>query len=142
MMLDDLEPNESRANEQPARRPSDAPAPAQRPVSDREVPLTGRTAMADIHAWLDGDLPETAVRRADTAHDIEFWNRLEKDVEVRRQMKTPVHVYAQIMDSLPQTVPQPEPWWRTERKMSLGVLVAAGAGLLALGVIVGVWLLR
>src|SRR5574340_790363 len=90
MMLDDLEPNESRANEQTARRPSDAPAPAQRPVSDREVPLTGRTAMADIHAWLDGDLPETAVRRADTAHDIEFWNRLEKDVEVRRQMKTPV----------------------------------------------------
>ena len=81
-MLDNLDPRDSRSDE-PARTRGDAPAPG-RPVSDREVPLTGRTATADIHAWLDGEVPESAVRRADTARDVDFWNRLEKDVEVRR----------------------------------------------------------
>ncbi|HEX8718794.1 MAG TPA: hypothetical protein VF722_17635 [Gemmatimonadaceae bacterium] len=98
--------------------------------------------MADIHAWLDGEVPESAVRRADTAHDVEFWNRIEKDVEVRRQMKTPVHVYAQIMDSLPEKVPQVTPWWRTEHAVSPMLLIAAGVGLLAVGVAVGALLLR
>lgn len=98
--------------------------------------------MADIHAWLDGEVPESAVRRADTARDVEFWNRIEKDVEVRRQMKTPVHVYAQIMDSLPEKVPQVMPWWRTEHTVSPMLLIAAGAGLLAVGVAVGALLLR
>jgi len=139
-MLDNLDPRDSRPDE-PARTRGDAPAPV-RPVSDREVPLAGGTAMADIHAWLDGEVPESAVRRADTAHDVEFWNRIEKDVEVRRQMKTPVHVYAQIMDSLPEKVPQVTPWWRTEQTVSPMLLIAAGVGLLALGVAVGALLLR
>jgi len=46
------------------------------------------------------------------------------------------------MDSLPEKVPQVTPWWRTEQTVSPMLLIAAGVGLLALGVAVGALLLR
>ena len=100
-----------RDNTDPLRSPSSAPSPerhaaaAARPLTDREVPIEGQTA-ASINAWLDGDIPESAVRRADTARDVEFWLRIEKEVEVRRDMKTPAHVFQQIMEALPEATPQ------------------------------------
>jgi hypothetical protein len=128
-MLDNLDPGKGRTD-QPARTPQDAPS---RPVADREVPLTGRTTPAAVHAWLDGELPMSAVRHGDVARDVEFWLRIEREVEVRREMKTPVHVYQQIMDSLPLSIPRAVPWWRRSFAVTPAMAIAAMAGALALG---------
>jgi hypothetical protein len=138
-MLDNLDPNEGRTDV-PAGKPREMQVP--RPIADREVPLAGRATPAAVHAWLDGELPESAVRHGDAAHDVEFWLRIERDVEVRREMKTPVHVYQQIMDSLPLTVPQATPWWRRRFTVSPVVALAAAAGAVAVGMAVGATVLR
>jgi hypothetical protein len=131
-MLDNLDPRERR---------TDQPAPpsresAQRPLTDREVPLAGHAIPAAIHAWLDGELPESAVRHGDAARHVEFWHRIEGDVEVRRHMKTPVHVYEQIMESLPSK-PQTLPWWRRRFTTSPAIAILAAAGAIALGLAAG-----
>lgn len=138
-MLDNLDPKEGRT-EQPTRTSRDTSA--QRPIADREVPLTGRATPAAVHAWLDGELPESAVRHGDAAHDVEFWLRIEREVEVRREMKTPVHVYQQIMDSLPMTAPEATPWWRRRFAVSPAVAIAATAGAVAVGMALGATVLR
>jgi hypothetical protein len=97
---------------------------------------------ATINAWLDGEVPESAVRHGAMARDVEFWKRLEREVEVRREMKTPVHVYQQIMESLPEAVPQALPWWRREMTVSPLVAMAAAAGAIALGAALAAMLLR
>ncbi len=138
-MLDNLDPKEGRTD-QPARKPREESG--SRPIADREVPLAGRTTSAAVHAWLDGEMSENAVRHGDTAHDVEFWLRIEREVEVRREMKTPVHVYQQIMDSLPATAPQSAPWWRRRFTVSPMVALAAAAGAVAVGMAVGATILR
>jgi hypothetical protein len=138
-MLDNLDPRERRT-EQPgptSRETSDA-----RPLADREVPLDGRATPASIHAWLDGELPVNAVRHGDAARDVDFWLRIEREVEVRRKMKTPVHVYRQIMEALPQAVPQAVPWWRRPFTVTPLLAFAAAVGALALGVVIGAAMLR
>ena len=134
-MLDNLDPKEGRTNQ-----PTSRETPAARPLADREVPLAGRNTAA-IHAWLDGDLPESAVRQGDTARDVEFWLRIERDVEVRRTMKTPVHVYQQIMDSLPATAPQAR-WWRRQLTINPMLALVAAAGAIAIGMAIGAALLH
>ena len=62
-MFDDLQSdglNDGRKRERPANN-------ADRPLADREVPLGPPTAaIADaVHAWLDGEVPESSVRRAE-----------------------------------------------------------------------------
>ena len=60
----------------------------ERPLTDREVPLvqpdTGRQLSPAVHAWLDGELPEAAVRHGDTQRDVEFWKRMAQVTETRR----------------------------------------------------------
>jgi hypothetical protein len=107
----------------------------ERPLADREVPLgqPGEKVLAvSVHAWLDGELPEAAVRKGDTARDVEFWNRLTLEVDKRRHLRTPAHLQARIMEALPHTVPQViTPWWRREFVVTpVGALVA-GATLVA-----------
>lgn len=129
MLYDDL-------NEHPeATGPAPKRERAQNIPADREVeiPLPRRTTPASVHAWLDGDLPEAAVRRGDTARDVEFWNRLNRDIDVRRQMKTPAYVIDHIMESLPEASPSSTPWWRKPFGMTPMMAALAGAGLLALG---------
>ena len=134
-------------NTDPMERPAGAPvpsrrdAPAARPVADREVPIEGHAA-ASINAWLDGDVPESAVRRGDTARDVEFWLRIEKEVEVRREMKTPVHVYQQIMESLPTATPRTTPWYERSLTMTPMVAVTAAAAAVAVGVVIGIALMK
>lgn len=130
MLHDDL-------NERPE---ANGPAPqrerASNPRAEREVevPIRRRTTPAAVHAWLDGDLPEAAVRRGDTARDVEFWNRLNSEIDVRRRMKTPAYVYDQIMEALPQTTPTVmTPWWRRPLGLTPMQAALAAAGLVALG---------
>jgi hypothetical protein len=130
MLYDDLNEHPEATGPAPKRERA-SKVPADREV---EIPIPRRTTPASVHAWLDGDLPEAAVRRGDTARDVEFWNRLNQDITVRRQMQTPAYVYDKIMESLPQASPSMStPWWRKPFGMTPMMAAATGAGLLALG---------
>ena len=135
-MLDNTDPMERTSSAPPPERRS---APAARPPADREVPIEGHTAAA-INAWLDGDVPESAVRRADTARDVDFWLRIEKEVEVRRDMKTPAHVFQQIMESLPEATPRTTAWY--ERPLTVSPMVAITAAAVAVGIVIGIALIK
>jgi hypothetical protein len=108
----------------------------ERPLTDREVPLGQqgeRRISAAVQAWLDGELPEAAVRKGDTARDVEFWNRLNGEAERRRHMRTPTHLSARIMAAIPQSVPQViTPWYRRE------FVLTPRAALISGGAIVGI----
>jgi len=109
---------------------------AQRPLADREVPLAeegSRVLSPAIHAWLDGELPEAAVRKGDTLRDVEFWKQINEQAENRRHMRTPVHLEHRIMASLPHGVPQViTPWWRREFVLTPAAALGVAAGLIAL----------
>ncbi|HET7550855.1 MAG TPA: hypothetical protein VFK04_06170 [Gemmatimonadaceae bacterium] len=137
-MLDNTDPMERTSSAPPPARRS---APAARPPADREVPIEGQTA-ASINAWLDGDVPESAVRGADTARDVDFWLRIEKEVEVRRDMKTPAHVYQQIMESLPEATPRTTAWYERPLTVSPMVAITAAAAAVAVGIVIGIALIK
>lgn len=139
-MLDNLDPREHRTS--PAT-PKSREIPATRPVIDREVPIARHQIPAAVQAWLDGDLPESAARHADTKGDVDFWLRVDREVQVRREMKTPAHVYQQIMDALPQDAPRMETsLWRRPITVSPAVALATTAGAFAVGVALGAAVLR
>ena len=131
-MLDDLNPREGKS--EPGRdRPRSVPS---RPFADREVPRGTRRTPQTVQAWLDGDLPEAAVRRGDTARDVDFWRRIESEVDKRRRMKTPAYVQERIMQALPQATPRViTPFWRRQFAVTPTMAVAVGAAMLALGVL-------
>lgn len=122
-MLDDLNPGSPRDNRdgqkdgprRPARKAKDQEV---RSFVDREVPLGqqgDRVISQAVHAWLDGELPEAAVRKGDTARDVEFWRNVSDQMDRARRMRTPQHVEAQIMAALPHHAPQLiTPWYRRE----------------------------
>ena len=114
-----------------------------RPMADREVPLDRHGGLsAAVHAWLDGELPETAVRKGDTAKDVEFWQMIAQETSQMRRMRTPAHVEAMIMDALPQTAPQViSPWYRREVVLTPGTAVASAVILVALTALVTALLL-
>ena len=120
----------------------------QRPLADREVPLAPnetepRLLSPAVHAWLDGELPEAAVRKGETQRDVEFWKQLLEAAEQRRHLRTPAQLEQRIMAALPHTVPQViTPWWRREFVISpstalgvAGALVALVAALTALAMV-------
>ncbi len=138
-MLDNIDPLEHRMP--PAPRSNEAERPA--PMSDREVPLTGHGTPAAVHAWLDGELTESAVRQSETARDVEFWLRIDREVQVRRQLTTPVHVYQQIMDALPADAPPAmTSWWTRPFPVTPAVALAATASAMAVGLVIGATVLR
>lgn len=114
------------------------------PLSDREVPLTPATRTSpSIHAWLDGEVEESAVRTADTSRDIDFWRKVTEETERRRAVRTPAYLEAQIMSALPGTTADGvQPWWRKEVVMTPTGAAAAAAGLLAIGAAATVAVLR
>jgi hypothetical protein len=127
-MFDDLHSNG--LNEGRKRTPE----PKQRPLADREVPLgpTNTTLADSVHAWLDGDIPETSVRRGGSARVVEFWKRLDGDLAVRRRLRTPAHLQARIMNALPMTRPQIiTPWWQREYVVTPSNALVAAATLMA-----------
>ena len=130
---------EPRENNGEANRRSTSREPVRR-VSDREVPIGGGdTRTTDlVHAWLDGDLEETAVAGPDAARQIEFWKRVDRDLEQRRYLSTPADLTQKIMDALPATTPATAtPWWSRPIAMSPIAVAAAATSLLALGAAIG-----
>jgi hypothetical protein len=118
-------------------RKRERPANPERPLADREVPLGPPTSTIPeaIHAWLDGDVPESSVRRGEWSRDVDFWKRMNEDLERRRRMRTPAHVQARIMEAIPQHVPSLiTPWWRREFVITPSSALVAAATLLALAV--------
>jgi hypothetical protein len=140
-MLDNLDPREHRTS--PAT-PKSREIPAARPVADREVPIERHEIPAAVQAWLDGDLPESAARHADANGDVvDFWLRVDREVQVRRELKTPTHLYQQIMDALPQDAPETEAsLWSRPITMSPAVALATAAGAFAVGVALGAAVVR
>jgi hypothetical protein len=106
----------------------------QRPIADREVPLDRHGGLsAAVHAWLDGELPEAAVRKGETAKDVEFWQMIGQETAQMRRVRTPAHVEALIMDALPQRAPQViTPWYRREIVLTPRAAAASAAVLVAL----------
>ena len=133
-MLDDIRPeNGQHIDGHKRQRGSEI----ERPLADREVPLTqpdtGRVLSPAIHAWLDGELPEAAVRRGAAERDVEFWKRIAKATEEQRHLRTPAHVQQRIMEALPHTVPQLiTPWWRREFVLTPAAAIGAAGALIAL----------
>jgi len=132
-MRDDLTPDlprPSRESQKPgasrARRDREVP-----PVVERDVPDTGRRLSSEMHAWLDGELPEAAARASD-APDVDFWHGVTQHIERSRRLRTPEHVEAQIMSALPHHPPQLiSPWWRREFVVTPVAAVSVGAALMA-----------
>jgi hypothetical protein len=116
-----------------------------RPVVEREVPLgqqAGRVLASTVHAWLDGELPEAAVRKGETARDVEFWHNVNDQMERARRLRTPEHVEAQIMSALPHHAPVViTPWWRREFVITPMTAVSVAAALITLAVAATVALL-
>jgi hypothetical protein len=109
----------------------------ERPLADREVPLaqpdSGRVLSPAVHAWLDGELPEAAVRGGETQRDVEFWKRIAAATESRRHLRTPAHVQQRIMEALPNNPPQViTPWWRREFVLTPAAAIGAVGALIAL----------
>ena len=131
-MRDNLDPNEPltpRTRETPVE---------QHPMADREVPLTTRTTTTTLHAWLDGGLSENAVQYGVMARDADFWVRLDRELTVRRQMKTPAHVFEQIMEALPETAPAAETkWYARPFQVSPVIAISVAAGALVAGIAIG-----
>lgn len=114
-----------------------------RPLADREVPILRESMIAAVHGWLDGELPEAAVRSKGFDRQVELWKGISADLEVRRRVATPAGAMERIMAALPQTTPTViTPWHTRPVEVTPVVAAAAGAGLLAVGVALGAMLSR
>jgi hypothetical protein len=132
-MFDDIRSDDGQLDGRRRERRSEI----ERPLADREVPLsqpdTGRLLSPAVHAWLDGELPEAAVRQGETQRDVEFWKRIAAATESRRHLRTPAHLQQRIMDALPNNPPQViTPWWRREFVLTPAAAIGAVGALIAL----------
>ena len=139
-MLDDLNPQGGRGESQAPKRAREQ----RQPLTDREVPLEQARNMAPIHAWLDGEVPESAVRTAESARDVDFWRKVTEETTRRRMTKTPAYLEAQIMAALPtdRTADGVQTWWAREVTMTPATAAVAAASLLAVGAAATVAVLR
>jgi hypothetical protein len=86
-----------------------------------------------LHAWLDGELPEAAVRKGELQRDVDLWKQLTAAAEARRRVRTPPYLQQRIMDSLPHGVPQViTPWWRREFVLTPAAALGIAAAVVAL----------
>jgi len=72
-----------------------------RPVADREVPLRADGAMAALNAWLDGEAPAPRLANNQLTPEAELWSKISREASSRKDVRTPSHVAAQIMNALP-----------------------------------------
>jgi hypothetical protein len=141
-MFDDMNPSSPRENrdghKDAPQRPRKARDQEVRSVVEREVPLgqhEDRVLAPAVHSWLDGELPEAAVRKGDTARDVEFWRDVNGQMERARRLRTPEHVEAQIMAALPHHAPALiTPWWHREFVITPIAAVTVAAALVTLTV--------
>lgn len=139
-MLDNLNPGTPRDGRDGSKHvaPKEERDHEVRPVVEREVPLgqqTDRPLATSVHAWLDGELPEAAVRKGPNARDVEFWRNLGDEVERRRFMRTPPNIESQIMAALPHHAPQLiTPWYQREFVITPFTAVVAAATIITMTV--------
>jgi hypothetical protein len=137
-MLDNLNPGSPRDSRDGITADSDKRQRDHeiRPVVEREVPLGQQAEHAlasSVHAWLDGELPEAAVRKGETAHDVEFWRGLSQQMERTRRTRTPAHIEAQIMAALPHHAPALiTPWYQREFVITPVAAVSTSAAIVAI----------
>jgi hypothetical protein len=138
-MFDDLNSGSPRDNRDghkdgPAKQRRDRDQEV-RSVVEREVPLgqqSDRVLAAAVHSWLDGELPEAAVRKGEMSRDVEFWRNISGQMERARRVRTPEHIEAQIMAALPHHAPTLiTPWWQREFVITPGAAVMATAAIIA-----------
>jgi hypothetical protein len=103
-MMMDMTPNPE--NERGITGDRAIPTPAaksvsDRPLADREVPLRVDGAMAALNAWLDGEAPAPRLANNQLTPEAELWSRISREASARRDVRTPSHVAAQIMNALP-----------------------------------------
>jgi hypothetical protein len=82
-------------------QPSAAKPLGDRPLTDREVPLRNDGAMAALNAWLDGEAPAPRMANNQLTPEAELWSRISREASARKDVRTPSHVAAQIMNALP-----------------------------------------
>ncbi|HJQ21654.1 MAG TPA: hypothetical protein VJ867_15000 [Gemmatimonadaceae bacterium] len=137
-MLDNLNPSSPRDGRDGHKSAPRARDHEVRPVVEREVPLgqqADRALASSVHAWLDGELPEAAVRKGDTMRDVEFWKSLNDQMDRTRRMRTPEYVEAQIMSALPHHAPSLiTPWYRREFVVTPVAAVSIGAALVTVAI--------
>jgi hypothetical protein len=143
-MYDDLSSETGLARDG-QKRP--VPEASPRPLVDKEVPLgqqAERPLAAPVHAWLDGELPEAAVRKTDASKDVEFWRGLDAEMARVRRLRTPQHVEAQIMAALPTHAPAATitPWYRREFVVTPSTALLVGAALVAAASVVTALVVR
>jgi hypothetical protein len=136
-MVDNLHPDDGEfglRRPEPARQRGDV-------VSDRQVSIGGVAHPAlVVQQWLDGEATEVAARRA-SARDVELWERIAEETERRGRMTTPAPVMSRIMAAIPEVKPAaPAPWWARPITLSPAAVIGAGAGLLALGAVLGAFI--
>jgi hypothetical protein len=137
-------------DDMPLRPRREAPVPNAAPLADREVPLRADGAAAELHAWLDGEGAAPRLANGQLTPEAELWSRIATETTRRREVRTPAHVTAQIMAALPTARPAAAPAVEAPRlapaaapsatagvHMSYAMAAAAGAGLLALGALLG-----
>lgn len=101
-MMRDMTPNPEGARGDRDVTPNSANKPlGDRPLTDREVPLRGDGAMAALNAWLDGEAPAPRLANNQLTPEAELWTRISRQAAARKDVRTPVHVAAQIMNALP-----------------------------------------
>lgn len=132
-MFDDLHNSDEVRSPETGRRPAPRTGDAARPMSDREVPLGPRDGMPSaLHAWLDGELPEAAVRKGEMARDAEMWRRINYEASQLRHLRTPAGLADSVMAALPQTAPQViTPWYQREFVMTPAAVLSGGVVLVA-----------
>jgi hypothetical protein len=101
-MMMDMTPNPEGARGDREVTPPSANKPlGDRPMADREVPLRVDGAMAALNAWLDGDAPAPRMANNQLTPEAELWSRISREASARKDVRTPAHVAAQIMNALP-----------------------------------------
>ncbi len=123
------------------RRTSPATKGAAPPMSDREVPLDSSREQSALHAWLDGEMPESAVR-GELGREVEFWNRVMRQAETMRAAPAPAQLADRIMAAIPAAAPEAAPWWRRTVEVTPSTVMLAGAGLIGVGLVIGAVVVR
>ena len=101
-MMMDMPPNPEGARGDRDVTPPSANKPlGDRPLADREVPLRADGAMAALNAWLDGEAPAPRLANSQLTPEAELWSRISREASARKEVRTPAHVAAQIMNALP-----------------------------------------
>jgi len=97
----DMTPNpEGARGDREVDQPSAKPL-TDRPPTDREVPLRADGAMAALNAWLDGEAPAPRLANNQLTPEAELWSKISREASSRKEVRTPSHVAAQIMNALP-----------------------------------------